>query len=129
MQWPRIDRNGRVNHLRVGQEVKETTKVLSAEPKVVRRTGEEMIVVGVEKVFGNEDGVALVDRRYFFPQSLPYSPASVLYSVHCSFSPSPSPSSVQCTVYMLSLLVRHLSYFPSISARYTCCVTVGILTL
>lgn len=67
VQWPRTDRNGRVNHLRVGQEVSETTRVVSAEPKVVRRTGEEMIVVGVEKVFGNEDGVALVDRRWPFP--------------------------------------------------------------
>lgn len=62
MQWPR--RDGEVlNPLRVGQEVRETTKVLSAEPKVVRKTGEEMIVVGVEKMFENEDGVAVIDRR------------------------------------------------------------------
>lgn len=52
-----------LNPLRVGQEVRETTKVLSAEPKVVRKTGEEMIVVGVEKMFENEDGVAVIDRR------------------------------------------------------------------
>lgn len=65
VRWPR-DERGRVNPLRVGQEVVETTRVLSAEPKVVKKTGEEMIVVGVEKVFGNEDGVAVVDRRYAF---------------------------------------------------------------
>lgn len=62
VRWPR--QNGRVNPLRVGQEVTETTNVVSAEPKVVRKTGEEMIVVGVEKVFGNQDGVAVIDRRY-----------------------------------------------------------------
>lgn len=53
-----------MNPLRVGQEVTETTRVLSAEPKTVRKTGEEMIVVGVEKEFSNEDGVAVLDRRY-----------------------------------------------------------------
>lgn len=62
VRWPR-DANGKPNLLRVGQEVKETTRVLSAEPKVVRKTGEEMIVVGVEKTFENEDGVAVVDQR------------------------------------------------------------------
>jgi alkyl sulfatase BDS1-like metallo-beta-lactamase superfamily hydrolase len=51
------------NPLRVGQEIQETTRVLSAESKIVRRTGEEMIVVGVEKEFRNEHGVAVLDRR------------------------------------------------------------------
>ena len=60
--WPR-KADGRPNPLRVGQQVRETTTVLSAEPKVVRKTGEEMIVVGVEKEFSNEQGVALLDRR------------------------------------------------------------------
>ena len=63
VSWPR-GADGKPNLLRVGQEVRETTKVLSAEPKVVKRTGEDMIVVGVEKEFANEDGVAIVDRRY-----------------------------------------------------------------
>lgn len=62
MRWPR-DASGKLNLLRVGQEVRETTKILSAEPKVVRKTGEEMVVVGVEKTFENEDGVAVVDQR------------------------------------------------------------------
>lgn len=63
VRWPRVGGSQRPNLLRVGQEVRETTKVLSAEPKVVKKTGEEMVVVGVEKVFENEDGVAVVDRR------------------------------------------------------------------
>lgn len=61
--WPR-DNNGSVNPLRVGEKVTETTRVLSAEAKTVRKTGEEMIVVGVEKEFSNEAGVAVIDRRY-----------------------------------------------------------------
>lgn len=59
--WPRVD--GKPNPLRVGQKVQETTRVLSAEPKVVKKTGEDMIVVGVEKEFANEHGVSIIDRR------------------------------------------------------------------
>lgn len=62
VRWPR-NADGQVNPLRVGQEVTETTKVLGAEAKVVRKTGEEMVIVGVEKTFENEDGVAVIDRR------------------------------------------------------------------
>ncbi|KAE8150534.1 hypothetical protein BDV25DRAFT_110509 [Aspergillus avenaceus] len=62
VHWPR-GVNGNPNPLRVGQKVQETTKVLSAQPKTVRKTGEEMIVVGVEKEFRNEHGVAVIDRR------------------------------------------------------------------
>lgn len=60
--WPR-GADGKVNPLRMGQEVCETTRVLSAEAKVVKKTGEDMIVVGVEKEFANEHGVAIIDRR------------------------------------------------------------------
>jgi hydroxyacyl-ACP dehydratase HTD2-like protein with hotdog domain len=48
--------------LRVGQVVQETTNMLSAEPKKLK-TGAEMLVVGVEKTYETEKGVALVDRR------------------------------------------------------------------
>ncbi|KAJ4351968.1 uncharacterized protein N0V89_007313 [Didymosphaeria variabile] len=48
--------------LRVGQEVQETTKMLSAEPKKLK-SGGEMLVVGVEKTFENGKGVVLVDKR------------------------------------------------------------------
>ena len=50
------------NALRIGEEVTETTKLVSAQPKVTRR-GEDMIVVSVEKVFENARGIALVDKR------------------------------------------------------------------
>lgn len=62
VRWPR-GQDGRVNLLRVGQEVRETTRMLSAEAKIVRKTGEEMVIVRVEKVFENEVGIAVVDRR------------------------------------------------------------------
>ncbi|EGE82406.1 mesaconyl-C4 CoA hydratase, variant [Blastomyces dermatitidis ER-3] len=76
VRWPR-GRDGRVNLLRVGQEVRETTRMLSAEAKVVRKTGEEMVVVGVEKVFENENGVAVVDRRnWVFREALKHDPST-----------------------------------------------------
>lgn len=48
--------------LRVGQVVQETTRLLSAKAKTLK-SGGEMLVVGVEKTFENEKGIALVDRR------------------------------------------------------------------
>ncbi|KAJ5112818.1 hypothetical protein N7532_000863 [Penicillium argentinense] len=69
--WPRGP-DGKPNPLRVGQQVSETTRVLSAEPKVVKKTGEDMIVVAVEKAFANEQGVSIVDRRnWVFRKALP----------------------------------------------------------
>ena len=50
------------NPLRIGDDAIEITELVSAEPKVMR-TGEEMVVVGVEKTFENAKGLALVDRR------------------------------------------------------------------
>ncbi|KAK2880001.1 hypothetical protein FQN49_000665 [Arthroderma sp. PD_2] len=63
MLWPRMKGSERPNLLRVGQTVTETTRLLSAEPKIIKKSGEEMVVVGVEKTFENEDGVALIDKR------------------------------------------------------------------
>lgn len=53
----------RGNPLRVGDEATETTRLVSAEAKVGRRAGEEMVVVGVEKRFENARGLSVVDRR------------------------------------------------------------------
>jgi len=50
------------NRLKVGQEVTETTKLVSAVGKRMR-AGEEMVVVGVEKLYENGHGVALIDKR------------------------------------------------------------------
>jgi hydroxyacyl-ACP dehydratase HTD2-like protein with hotdog domain len=48
--------------MRVGQIVQETTRMSSAEAKTLK-SGGEMLVVGVEKTFENEKGIALIDRR------------------------------------------------------------------
>ncbi|KAJ5256717.1 hypothetical protein N7478_012821 [Penicillium angulare] len=89
--WPR-DSQGNPNLLRVGQEVQETTRVLSAEPKIVKKTGEEMIVVGVEKEFANKHGVSIVDRRnWVFRKALP--PPLSVSTTDNSFPPSFSHAS------------------------------------
>lgn len=59
MEWL----GGENNRLKVGQTVTETTKLVSAVGKMTK-AGEQMVVVGVEKSFRNEDGVALIDRRW-----------------------------------------------------------------
>ena len=46
----------------LGQQVTETTRLVSSVGKRTK-AGEEMVVVGVEKRFENEHGVALIDRR------------------------------------------------------------------
>ena len=50
------------NPLRVGDEATEMTQLISAEPKITW-TGEEMILVGVEKTFTNLKGLTLIDKR------------------------------------------------------------------
>ena len=50
------------NSLRIGDVAVETTKLVSAVPKITK-AGEEMIVVSVEKTFENVKGLALVDKR------------------------------------------------------------------
>ena len=54
---------GDANRLKVGQQVQETTKLISAVGKRTK-AGEEMVVVGVEKTYENEIGIALIDRRF-----------------------------------------------------------------
>ncbi|KAJ9308860.1 hypothetical protein DTO280E4_4136 [Paecilomyces variotii] len=115
VRWPR--RDGEVlNPLRVGQEVRETTKVLSAEPKVVRKTGEEMIVVGVEKMFENEDGVAVIDRRnWVFRKALPtdgpkHNPPQPCVGVSSS-QPAPEPSSPTAKVHVRTLKQTPVTLF------------------
>jgi hydroxyacyl-ACP dehydratase HTD2-like protein with hotdog domain len=58
LEWIGVE----ANRLKVGQEVRETTKLVSAVGKKTR-AGEEMVIVGVEKTYENEHGVALIDKR------------------------------------------------------------------
>ena len=86
------------NPLAVGNEVTETTKLISAEAKVTR-THEEMIVIGVEKIFENPKGIALVDKRdWVFRVQLPLSAPARRYppleDVRINL-PKPSDSSIK----------------------------------
>jgi hydroxyacyl-ACP dehydratase HTD2-like protein with hotdog domain len=54
---------GKESPLRVGQTVRETTELVSAEAKK-SKAGDEMIIVGTKKTFANENGIALVDKRW-----------------------------------------------------------------
>jgi hydroxyacyl-ACP dehydratase HTD2-like protein with hotdog domain len=54
--------SGKEKGLRIGQRVTEMTRLVRADGKRTR-AGEEMVVVGVEKTFENESGVAVVDKR------------------------------------------------------------------
>ncbi|GJD00076.1 mitochondrial 3-hydroxyacyl-thioester dehydratase [Colletotrichum higginsianum] len=48
--------------LRVGEEVEERTRLVAATPKT-SRSGDEMVLVDVEKEFWGRDGLAVKDRR------------------------------------------------------------------
>ncbi|RDW72147.1 hypothetical protein BP5796_08181 [Coleophoma crateriformis] len=80
--------------MKAGEEAWEETEVKSAAAKRTR-AGEDMVVVGVEKRFGNAGGLSLVDRRnWIFRPSLS-SPVSVPRSntIHAPPPTVPLPSS------------------------------------
>jgi hydroxyacyl-ACP dehydratase HTD2-like protein with hotdog domain len=84
--------------LKVGQTVTETTKILSAEPKKLKNGG-EMIVVGVEKIFETEQGLALMDRRnWVFQKEIgPENPLTVM--------PTPEEKALPEGLYVPSLML------------------------
>lgn len=81
IEWPDSKSNSsNAHYLRVGDVATETTRVLSCEPKTIKRTGENMLVVGVVKEFrDSKDNLCVVDRRnWVFRGALdPTKPASV----------------------------------------------------
>jgi hydroxyacyl-ACP dehydratase HTD2-like protein with hotdog domain len=81
IEWPGSDStSGNMSYLRVGDVATETTRVLSCEPKTIRRTGENMLVVGVVKEFrDSKDNLCVVDKRnWVFRGALNHeNPASV----------------------------------------------------
>ncbi|KAI0391443.1 hypothetical protein F5Y17DRAFT_408443 [Xylariaceae sp. FL0594] len=64
--------------LRVGDEVQERTRLVSAVPKRSGRDGTKMVLVSVEKEFWMPRGLALVDERswIFRPEAAGASPAA-----------------------------------------------------
>ena len=65
VHWPGADANNSSKHyLRVGDVATEITKVLSCEAKTIKKTGESMLVVGVEKEFrDSRDNLCVLDKR------------------------------------------------------------------
>jgi hydroxyacyl-ACP dehydratase HTD2-like protein with hotdog domain len=76
VSWPGAPQT---HYLRVGDTVTETTKVLSCEPKIIKSTGENMLVVSVLKEFrDSKDNLCVADNRnWVFREALdPSKPAS-----------------------------------------------------
>lgn len=82
------------NRLCVGQEVTETTRLFSADAKVTR-VGEEMMVVGVQKTFRNQNGLALVDKRDWVFRKELLEPQPVQSPESRRDGPLPEPESPQ----------------------------------
>lgn len=83
------------NPLIVGDLVVETTELLSAEPKTTH-IGEEMIVVRVQKTFGNAKGIALVDKRdWVFRKALLEAPPVSDWTAGAIPLPEPSDASIK----------------------------------
>ena len=75
--WPGAPQE---HYLRVGDVVTETTKVLSCDPKVIKSTGESMLVVSVLKEFrDSKDNICVADNRnWIFRKALdPSKPALI----------------------------------------------------
>lgn len=81
VEWPGAQPGQSSNSLlQVGDTVTEVTKVLSCEPKIIKKTGESMLVVGVIKEFrDSKDNLCVVDRRnWVFREALdPSQPSSM----------------------------------------------------
>lgn len=77
VSWPGAPRE---HYLRVGDTVTETTRVLSCQSKVIKSTGENMLVVSVLKEFrDSKDNLCVADNRnWVFREALdPLKPASI----------------------------------------------------
>jgi hydroxyacyl-ACP dehydratase HTD2-like protein with hotdog domain len=76
VSWPGAPQS---HYLRIGDTVTETTKVLSCEPKIIKATGENMLVVSVLKEFHDSKGNLCVadNRNWVFREALdPSKPAT-----------------------------------------------------
>jgi hydroxyacyl-ACP dehydratase HTD2-like protein with hotdog domain len=81
VEWPGAKPGQSSNSLlQIGDTATETTKLLSCEPKVIKKTGESMLVVGVKKEFHDSKGnLCIVDNRnWVFREALdPSKPAPI----------------------------------------------------
>ena len=76
VSWPGAPKE---HYLRIGDTVTETTRVLSCEPKIIKSTGQSMLVVSVLKEFrDSKDNLCVADQRnWVFREALdPSRPAA-----------------------------------------------------
>jgi len=107
------------NRLRIGDHVTESTRLLSAMPKT-SRGGHEMVLVEIEKVFANAQGVALIDRRSFIfqPDNMRFLRTSTSQSI--AAAPGfPYKSSVHDTISETNLTQRHFVWSPAALFRFS----------
>ena len=80
VEWPGAEPGKSSSSLlQVGDTVTEITRLLSCEPKIIKKTGESMLVVGLEKEFRDSKGnLCVADKRnWVFREALdPSKPAS-----------------------------------------------------
>ncbi|KAK1969274.1 hypothetical protein LY78DRAFT_630276 [Colletotrichum sublineola] len=98
--------------LKVGEEVEERTRLLAATPKK-SRSGDEMVLVDVEKEFWGRDGLAVKDQRsWIFRPEVHHSHAAKTAPPRSDPTPASGPSTVADERGESSVTIRHLRWSP-----------------
>lgn len=90
--------------LKVGEEVEERTRLVGATPKK-SRSGDEMVLVDVEKEFWGRDGLVVKDQRYAFPALY----ATMLVSMTYEFLGHGFSDQKSMSPWLQRLLLRELT--------------------
>ncbi|KAK2057121.1 hypothetical protein LY76DRAFT_547115 [Colletotrichum caudatum] len=98
--------------LKVGEEVEEQTRLVAATPKK-SRSGDEMVLVEVEKEFWGRDGLAVNDQRsWIFRPEVSYSHVSKTAPPRSDRPLASGPSTVADVKTEDGATVRHLRWSP-----------------
>ncbi|EFQ35625.1 uncharacterized protein GLRG_10769 [Colletotrichum graminicola M1.001] len=98
--------------LKVGEEVEERTRLVAATPKR-SRSGDEMVLVNVEKEFWGRDGLAVKDQRsWIFRPEVDCSHAVNTAPPRSDRPPASGPSTVADVEGEGGVMVRHLRWSP-----------------
>ncbi|KAK1983302.1 hypothetical protein LZ30DRAFT_748728 [Colletotrichum cereale] len=98
--------------LKVGEEVEERTRLVAATPKK-SRSGDEMVLVDVEKEFWGRDGLAVRDQRsWIFRPEVNYSQAAKTAPPRSDRPPAFGPSTIADLKDEGDVTVRHLRWSP-----------------
>ncbi|KAK2007715.1 hypothetical protein LZ32DRAFT_621976 [Colletotrichum eremochloae] len=98
--------------LKVGEEVEERTRLLAATPKK-SRSGDEMVLVDVEKEFWGRDGLAVKDQRsWIFRPEVHHSHAAKTAPPRSDPTPASGPSTVADERDESGVMIRHLRWSP-----------------